>query len=130
MGRMVDEERTNSGTLKALGYGNADVMLKFTVYGFAASTLGTCIGVLAGHTLLPLIVAHAYSAGFTMPDIMLKFHPWITMAAFALAWISAVVPAWPRPRNCAKNRRAYCCPSRRPKARKFFWNISHHYGTV
>lgn len=40
MGRMVDEERTNSGTLKALGYGNADVMLKFTVYGFAASTLG------------------------------------------------------------------------------------------
>ena len=55
MGRMVDEERTNSGTLKALGYGNADVMLKFTVYGFAASTLGTCIGVLAGHTLLPLI---------------------------------------------------------------------------
>ena len=49
---------------------------------------------LAGHTLLPLIVAHAYSAGFTMPDIMLKFHPWITMAAFALAWISAVVPAW------------------------------------
>lgn len=94
MGRMVDEERTNSGTLKALGYGNADVMLKFTVYGFAASTLGTCIGVLAGHTLLPLIVAHAYSAGFTMPDIMLKFHPWITMAAFALAWISAVVPSW------------------------------------
>lgn len=94
MGRMVDEERTNSGTLKALGYGNADVMLKFTVYGFAASTLGTCIGVLAGHTLLPLIVAHSYSAGFTMPDIMLKFHPWITMAAFALAWISAVVPAW------------------------------------
>lgn len=94
MGRMVDEERTNSGTLKALGYGNADVMLKFTVYGFAASTLGTCIGVLAGHTLLPLIVAHAYGAGFTMPDIMLKFHPWITMAAFALAWISAVVPAW------------------------------------
>jgi len=94
MGRMVDEERTNSGTLKALGYGNADVMLKFTVYGFAASTLGTCIGVLAGHTLLPLIVAHAYSAGFTMPDIMLKFYPWITMAAFALAWISAVVPAW------------------------------------
>lgn len=67
---------------------------KFTVYGFAASTLGTCIGVLAGHTLLPLIVAHAYSAGFTMPDIMLKLHPWITMAAFALAWISAVVPAW------------------------------------
>ena len=131
MGRMVDEERTNSGTLKALGYGNADVMLKFTVYGFAASTLGTCIGVLAGHTLLPLIVAHAYSAGFTMPDIMLKFHPWITMAAFALAWISAVVPAWlAASKELREKPASYCCPSRRPKARKFFWNISHHYGTV
>ena len=68
MGRMVDEERTNSGTLKALGYTNGDVMLKFTVYGFTASTIGTVIGVLAGHTVLPLIVEHAYSSGFTMPS--------------------------------------------------------------
>ena len=92
MGRMVDEERTNSGTLKALGYGNADVMLKFTVYGFAASTLGTCIGVLAGHA----------AAAYRRPRIQRGIHhaghhaqipPWITMAAFALAWISAVVPA-------------------------------------
>lgn len=65
MGRMVDEERTNSGTLKALGYTNGDVMLKFTVYGFTASTIGTVIGVLAGHTVLPLIVEHAYGSGFT-----------------------------------------------------------------
>ena len=64
--------------MKALGYGNADVMLKFTVYGFAASTLGTCIGVLAGHTLLPLIVAHAYSAGFTMRSSRLLRHNWRT----------------------------------------------------
>ena len=94
MGRMVDEERTNSGTLKALGYGDKDVMLKFTVYGFAASTLGTFIGVIAGHIVLPLVVAHAYSTGFTMPDIMIGFHPWITVIAFVLAWVSAVVPTW------------------------------------
>ena len=94
MGRMVDEERTNSGTLKALGYKDADVLLKFTVYGFFASSLGTLIGVVAGHVLLPLIVAHAYSSGFTMPNILLEFHPWITLAAFALAWVSAVVPTW------------------------------------
>ncbi len=94
MGRMVDEERTNSGTLKALGYTNGDVMLKFTIYGFTASTIGTVIGVLAGHTILPLIVEHAYSSGFTMPSITLAFHPWITLVSFLLAWVSAVVPTW------------------------------------
>ncbi|MBW3088231.1 FtsX-like permease family protein [Bifidobacterium sp. 82T24] len=93
MGRMVDEERVNSGTLKALGYGDADVMKKFVFYGFTASTLGTIIGVAAGHTLLPLIVNHAYSTGFTMPRITLMFHPAITIVAFGLAWLSAVVPA-------------------------------------
>ncbi|KFJ01239.1 ABC transporter permease [Bifidobacterium stellenboschense] len=93
MGRMVDEERVNSGTLKALGYGNADILRKFTCYGFLASTLGTIVGVIAGHTLLPLIVDHAYSDGFTMPRIALAFHPAVTVAAFLLAWTSAVVPA-------------------------------------
>ncbi|NEG78232.1 FtsX-like permease family protein [Bifidobacterium avesanii] len=94
MGRMVDEERTNSGTLKALGYGNGDIMKKFTVYGFAASTVGTVIGVAAGHTLLPLIVYHAYDSGFTVPRIELHLHPAVTAVSFALAWLSAVVPAW------------------------------------
>ena len=94
MGRMVDEERTNSGTLKAFGYTNGDVMLKFTVYGFTASTIGTVIGVPAGHTVLPLIVEHAYSSGFTMPSIKLGFHPWVTLVSFLLAWMSAVVPTW------------------------------------
>ncbi|WP_236023486.1 ABC transporter permease [Bifidobacterium miconis] len=93
MGRMVDEERINSGTLKALGYGNADILKKFMVYGFAASTVGTVLGVVAGHTILPLIVYHAYSDGFTMPVIELKFHPVVTVVAFLLAWVSAVVPA-------------------------------------
>lgn len=94
MGRMVDEERTNSGTLKALDYTNGDVMLKFTVYGFTASTIGTVICVLAGHTVPPLIVEHAYSSGFTMPSIKLGFHPWVTLVSFLLAWMSAVVPTW------------------------------------
>lgn len=94
MGRMVDEERTNSGTLKALGYSNADVMRKFTIYGFAASTVGTLIGVALGHTLLPYIVYHAYSDGFTMPLIAMDFHPGVTAVAFALAWASAVLPTW------------------------------------
>lgn len=56
MTRMVDEERINAGTLKALGYGDADIMKKFAVYGAAAGAIGSIIGIVFGHTLLPLIV--------------------------------------------------------------------------
>lgn len=53
MTRMVDEERINAGTLKALGYDDRDVIKKFSFYGAVAGLTGTVIGVLAGHTLLP-----------------------------------------------------------------------------
>lgn len=94
MGRFVDEERINSGTLRALGYENRDVIKKFTFYGFISSMLGTLVGVILGHTLLPLIIHNAYHSGFTIPKIQLQFHPGITLVAFALALVSAVLPAY------------------------------------
>lgn len=94
MTRFVDEERTNSGTLKALGYGNWDIIKKFTLYGFVASTIGAILGIIAGHTLLPLIVYNAYADGFTLPRIELNFYPGITLVALVLAFLSAVLPAY------------------------------------
>jgi putative ABC transport system permease protein len=94
MTRFVDEERINSGTLKALGYDNRDVIKKFTIYGFAASMVGTVLGVILGHTLLPYIVYNAYSTGFTLPRIQFHIHWGVTLIAFALALLSAVVPAY------------------------------------
>lgn len=94
MSRFVDEERTNSGTLKALGYTDRDILKKFIIYGFTSSMIGTIIGIVLGHTLLPLIVYNAYSTGFTVPKIELHFHLGITLIALLLALISAVLPAW------------------------------------
>lgn len=48
MTRFVDEERTNSGVLKALGYSNSDVIMKFVIYGFVASMTGTILGIFCG----------------------------------------------------------------------------------
>lgn len=93
MARFVDEERMNTGTLKALGYENKDVMKKFVFYGLFSSLSGTMIGVFLGHTLLPIIVYNAYHSGFTVPKIELHFHWGVTVAAFLLAAISAVLPA-------------------------------------
>lgn len=94
MTRFVDEERINSGTLKALGYSNKDIVKKFTVYGFASSMTGAVIGIAAGHTLLPIIVYNAYGHSFTYPRIELHFHLGISLIAAALAFLCAVVPAF------------------------------------
>lgn len=94
MGRMVDEERGNAGTLKALGYSNASVMAKYTLYGFAASTIGTAVGVALGHTLLPLIVYSAYGKHFILPRIELHWYPAIAALAFVFGWLAAIAPTW------------------------------------
>lgn len=93
MTRMVDEERINSGTYKALGYSDADIAKKFVVYGALAGGVGSILGIVAGHTLLPMIVYAAYGDSFTLPVIHLGLYPVISAAAFALALLCSVVPA-------------------------------------
>lgn len=94
MTRFVDEERINSGTLKALGYSNKDIIKKFVFYGSSASFFGACIGIAAGHTLIPIIVYNAYGAKFTLPKLELHFYSGITITAFICAFICAVIPAY------------------------------------
>ncbi len=93
MTRMVDEERINSGTLKALGYRDADVMKKFVVYGATAGGMGSLLGIALGHTLLPYIVYGAYAAKFSLPPIVLRWHLGVSVAALLLGLAVAVVPA-------------------------------------
>ena len=94
MTRFVNEERINSGTLKAIGYEKRDIVKKFTIYGFVASTLGTIIGITAGHIILPTIVYNAYKHSFTYPQIELHFYPTISIVALILAFLCTVVPAF------------------------------------
>ncbi|WEV75035.1 ABC transporter permease [Bifidobacterium sp. ESL0800] len=111
MTRFVDEERINAGTLKGLGYSDRDVMKKFVVYGFIASILGAAIGIFAGHTLLPMIVYNAYKVGFNVPIIRLGFHWQVTLLAFVLAMLSAVVPAvWSAARELKERPAALMLP--------------------
>ena len=93
MTRMVDEERINAGTLKALGYGDRDIMKKFVVYGATAGGIGSVIGIVLGHTMLPYIVYSAYGAKFSLPAIVLQWHPAVSAAALALGLAVSVIPA-------------------------------------
>lgn len=115
MTRFVEEERIDSGTLKALGYSDYDVIKKFTFYGIISSTIGSAIGIILGHTLLPEIVNHAYSTGFTVPPIELHFYPTITLIALLLGLISAVIPAWWTAKNQLREKTADLLVSEPPK---------------
>ncbi|TDW19794.1 putative ABC transport system permease protein [Breznakia blatticola] len=116
MTRFVDEDRINLGTLKALGYENKDIRKKFTVYGLLAGTIGTFIGTILGHTLLPAIVYKAYSVGFTVPPIEFHFYFTISLIALILSLLSAVLPAYMVASRELKNRPSILLQPKSPKA--------------
>lgn len=92
MTRFVSEERTNAGILKALGYGDLDVVKKFTRYGFTAGILGTLLGVLAGMYLLPYLLDKTLLSDTILPSMTLDFHWPITVFAIFCAVLVAVLP--------------------------------------
>ena len=68
MTRMIDEERTQIGTLKALGYTDREIMNKYLVYSGSGAVLGCALGIAAGSTIFPQILWKAYC-------IMLSIQP-------------------------------------------------------
>ncbi len=60
MTRMVEEERTQIGTLKALGYSKWDIASKYILYALIATLIGSILGVLIGSKMFPLIIINAY----------------------------------------------------------------------
>lgn len=60
MTRMVEEQRTQIGTMKALGYGKAAIASKYLSYAFLATVVGSIVGVLFGEKVFPFIIIQAY----------------------------------------------------------------------
>lgn len=84
MTRMVDEQRTQIGTMKALGYGGAAVARKYMIYSGSAALAGTVAGYFTGCTLIPLIIWKVY-------DIMYGFAPLDFVYSGALFAVSLAV---------------------------------------
>lgn len=71
MTRMVEEERTQIGTLKALGFSRGAVMFKFILYAVLASVIGSIAGCLLGLKLLPYVITSCYKAMYQVPYILM-----------------------------------------------------------
>lgn len=74
MTRMVEEERIEMGTLKALGYGRGSIAAKYFAYAMLSSATGSLLGCVVGFWLLPSVILQAYSIVYRIPDIRTPFH--------------------------------------------------------
>ena len=76
MTRMVDEERTQIGILKALGYSKGAIMSKYLLYSGTASFLGCVLGLILGSTVFPKIIWSAYCIMYDFSDqLTLSYDP-------------------------------------------------------
>ena len=94
MGRFVEEERGKAGIFNALGYSNSRIIHKFVIYGLITSITGTTAGVITGHTLLPILIHNTYKSDLQLPASELHFYLGLTLVAFLLGLLSAVLPAF------------------------------------
>jgi putative ABC transport system permease protein len=130
MSRMVDEERTQIGVLKALGFGNGRIMAKYLLYAGSATVIGWGIGFFAGTWGLPQIFWLAYRPLYGFRDMTFTFFPKLAAATLIVALIGILGSTWGSCRKELFSEPAKLIRPRTAKAGKrillehmtFFWN--------
>lgn len=91
MTRMVEEERTQIGTLKALGYSKASITAKYVLYALISTLLGSVLGVALGESLLPSLIIHTYKIVYTnLTRVVVNIHVLNAVIATILAVLATV----------------------------------------
>ncbi|WP_059067687.1 ABC transporter permease [Mediterraneibacter massiliensis] len=93
MTRMVEEQRTLIGTLKALGYERHAIAEKYLGYAFFATVGGCIVGVLIGEKILPYIIITAYGIMYTHMDTVIVPYHFSYAAAASLAALVCTIGA-------------------------------------
>lgn len=90
MTRMVEEDRTELGTLKSLGYNKAKIMLKYILYSSLACIIGGVIGIIIGLQLIPRVIWMMYSMMYTIPEFVVGLNSEHSSSGLALIYICIV----------------------------------------
>ena len=95
MTRMVEEERTLIGTMKALGYGKMSIAAKYILYAFSATLIGGVMGVIIGSKFLPYVIMVAYGMLYSnVQYTLLPLHWELCVTAISLAMLCTVGAAY------------------------------------
>lgn len=113
MTRMVNEERTQIGTMKALGYTAGVITGKYLLYSGSAAALGCIAGFAIGVTVIPLTVWTAYNIIYSYTRLIPYFSPELCVISALVALVgTAAATAWP----CSRALREKPAELMRPKA--------------
>ncbi|KAA9302247.1 FtsX-like permease family protein [Aerococcus sanguinicola] len=116
MTRMVDEQRIQLGTLKALGYRSSEIAIKFLLYAGLASVTGTLLGVAVGNYLLPNIIVNAYGMLYDLgQEVYYGFYWKDFLLALSISLLTTVGPAWLVTRNSLTEPAAVLMRPKPPK---------------
>lgn len=90
MTRMVEEQRTENGTLKALGYSDQKIVGRYIFYAGLAAVSGSLLGFGLGSWLFPLVIWHAYQIIYRFGEITYVFDPVLGLVSLAVALLCSV----------------------------------------
>lgn len=115
MNRMVEEQRTQIGVLKALGYGDGVIMSKYMFYSGSAAIVGCIAGFFGGTWLFPLVIWQAYNIMYSLADIHYMFDGTLAGISIVIALICSMGATW---FTCKNELSASAANLMRPKSPK------------
>ena len=115
MTRMVEEQRTQIGCLKALGYNRFRISMKYIAYGALPALVGGIAGLFIGYTLFPKMIFTAYQIMYDVPNLNLRQYTTTSVCSVAAAVATTVLATlW----ACLSTLREVPAELMRPKAPK------------
>ena len=115
MNRMVEEQRTQIGVLKALGFSEGKIMGKYLFYSGSAAISGTLIGYVLGIHFFPLVIITAYGIVYKMGGIYYVSVLPLALVSLTVAVLCSVGTTW---LSCHKELKEVAADLMRPKAPK------------
>ena len=126
MSRMALEDRTEIGTLKALGFSNIHIMMKYIIYSIFATLIGGIFGSVFGMYFLTYFIWKMYQILFTLPVFAIYHNPWIIVIGILLAIICITGSTIWTIKSIIKENAASLMRPKSPKgAKNFFFERSH-----
>ena len=115
MTRMVEEQRVQIGTLKALGYTNRSIASKYIIYASLATLIGGFIGIIIGVNLIPRIIYMMYLSMYNTKDLIVGYNWAYSLFGLLVAYLCIIIAVI---YACVKEMRNNPATLMRPKSPK------------
>lgn len=138
MSRMVEEQRTQIGTLKALGYSNGAIVRHYMFYAVSGAFVGGIIGAAIGCVLFPWVIMYAYAMMYNITDFTFLYLPDNIILSVGAMTLAIAVTVFFSCRKALSETPASLMRPKAPKAGKrilleripFIWNNMNFFAKI